>query len=134
MHRFERRLRAIIEAPDGVKRIGQNRLEWALLGLIALACAGLSLLRHQWTGEVSRAERTRLRSALNDQAGRLVRAFDDELRQNCRALLPEAAEIREEGVREAHTSRYRQWASSHVSSHKLFRALNGRELPTGRVS
>lgn len=96
-----------------MKRIGQNRLEWALLGLIALACAGLSLLQYQWTGEVSRAERARLRAALNDQAGRLIRAFDDELRENCRALLPDATEIREEGAREAHTSRYRQWAASH---------------------
>ncbi len=72
-----------------MKRIGQNRLEWALLGLIALACAGLSFLQYQWTGELSRAERTRLRAALNDQAGRLIRAFDDELRENCRALLPD---------------------------------------------
>ncbi len=96
-----------------MKRIGQNRLEWALLGLIALACAGLSFLQYQWTGELSRAERTRLRAALDDQAGRLIRAFDDELRENCRSLLPDATEIREEGAREAHTSRYRQWASSH---------------------
>ena len=96
-----------------MKGIGQNRLELALLGLIAVVCLGLSILQHRWTGEVSRAERARLRSGLEDQAGRLTRAFDDELRESCRALIPDATDIREQGVLEAHRSRYERWASSH---------------------
>jgi signal transduction histidine kinase len=96
-----------------VKRIRQNRLEWALLGLIAFVCLGLSILQYRWTGEFSRAERARLRSGLTEQAGRLTRAFDEELRQSCRALLPGSTEIRDEGILQAHRSRYEQWASSH---------------------
>jgi len=99
-----------------MKQIGQNRLELALLGLIAVACTGLSLLQYRWTGEVSRAEQTRLRSGLNEQVSRLVRTFDDEVRENCRSLLPAAAEIRDKGIAEAHRSRHEQWVSSHEKS------------------
>jgi signal transduction histidine kinase len=95
-----------------VKRIRQNRLEWALLGLIAVVCAGLSILQYRWTSEVGRAERARLSSGLNEQAGRLARAFEDELRESCRAMVPDATDIREEGTLQAHRSRYQQWASS----------------------
>ena len=96
-----------------MKLLGQNRLELALLGLIAIVCAGLSILQYRWTGEVSRAERVQLRSGLNDQVLRLARAFDEEIRENCRVLLPDGAQLREAGVRQAHLSRYRAWASSH---------------------
>ncbi|MDQ6758769.1 MAG: hypothetical protein M3Z32_02745, partial [Acidobacteriota bacterium] len=99
-----------------MKRIRQNRLEWALVGLIALACAGLSILQYRWTGEVSRAERDRLRSGLNEQAGRLAQAFDDELRESCRAVIPAAADLRDKGIPEAHRSRYQGWAASHDAS------------------
>lgn len=69
------------------------------MGLIALLCAGLSILQYRWTGDVSRAERARLGSGLSQQAGRLAQAFDEELRENCRTLLPEVPEIREDFVR-----------------------------------
>ena len=96
-----------------MKGMGQNRLELALLGLIAVVCAGLSLLQYRWTGDVSRAERSRLRSGLNEQVTRLTRAFDEEIRENCRALLPDSKEIRAAGIQEAHRIRYQQWTSSH---------------------
>ena len=53
------------EHPSAVKHLHQNRLEWALLGVIAIVCAVLSFLQYRWTGEVSRAERARLRSGLD---------------------------------------------------------------------
>ena len=89
---------------SAVKRIGQNRLELALLGLIAVVCAGLSILQYRWTGELSRAERARLRSGLDEQVGHLARAFDDEIRESCAALVPDEAEIRGKGIQEAHRS------------------------------
>lgn len=86
------------------------------MGLIAVLCAGLSIFSTEWTGEFSRAERARLSSGLNEQAGRLARAFDDELNQSFRALVPDRTEIRAEGMLEAHRSRYEQWASAHDAS------------------
>ena len=75
-------MRATIETPVAMRGIRQNRLEWAMVGLIAAVCAALSILQYRWTGEVSRAERARLSSGLNEQMGRLARAFDDELRES----------------------------------------------------
>ncbi len=96
-----------------MRRLGQNRLEWALLGLITVVCAALSILQYFWTGEVSRAERARLGSALNEQVIGLTRSFDDGLRENCVSLIPSATEIHDSGVVQAHRSRYQQWALSH---------------------
>jgi hypothetical protein len=99
-----------------VKRIGQARIEWALLGVIAVVCAVLSFLQYRWTGELSRAEPALLRAGLNEQLPRLARAFNEELRDNCTLLLPGAKEIREQGAAEAHRIRYQQWASAHERS------------------
>jgi signal transduction histidine kinase len=96
-----------------VKRIGQTRIEWALLGIIAVVCTVLSFLQYRWTGELTRAEPALLRAGLNDQIRRLGQTFTEEIRDSCTALLPDAAEIREHGSAEAHRIRYEQWASSH---------------------
>jgi len=112
---------AIIEDRSKVKRFGQTRIEWALLGVIAAACAVLSFLQYRWTGEMSRAEPTFLRTALNEQVRRLVQAFNEEIRESCTLLVPNAREIREQGTREAHKARFDQWAPSHDRS--LFRQI-----------
>src|SRR5262249_48662790 len=95
-----------------MKRIGQNRIEWALLALIAVVCTVLSALQYRWTGELSRAEPALLRNGLNEQVRRLVQTFDEEIRESCMILLPSAAEIHARGAAEAHKARYDQWASS----------------------
>jgi len=69
-----------------VRRLGQNRIEWALLGVIALVCDVLSFLQYRWTGELSRA-------GLNEQLQRLSQTFNHDLRENCTMLLPDAKEI-----------------------------------------
>jgi signal transduction histidine kinase len=104
------------ECPHPVKLANQTRIEWALLGVVAVVCAGLSVLQYRWTGEISRAERVRLRSGLDEQVQRLVRAFEDEIRDSCTALLPAAEELATAGRAEAHRGRYRNWASSHDPS------------------
>jgi signal transduction histidine kinase len=96
-----------------VKTIPQRRLEFGLLAVLAIVCTTMSILQYQWMGELSRAERARLRSGLNEQVLRLVRAFDEGISDSCTALLPNAAEVREEGFEKAHTSRYQEWAASH---------------------
>ena len=99
-----------------MKRIGQTRIEWALLGVIAVVCAVLSFLQYRWTGELGRAEPALLRAGLNERLPRLVQAFNDEVRESCTLLLPDAKEVRERGTAEAHKARYGQWASSHNRS------------------
>lgn len=99
-----------------MKRIGQIRIEWALLAFIAMVCAVLSFLQYRWTGELSRAEPALLRAGLNEQLRRLAQVFDNDIRESCRALLPEGNELRELGTAEAHRVRYTQWASSHDPS------------------
>ena len=96
-----------------MKRIAPAAVEWALLGIIALVCAVLSILQYRWTGELSRAEPVFLRAGLNDQVRRLTQAFNEEIRENCVSLLPEASEILERGTLEAHRLRYEHWATSH---------------------
>ena len=99
-----------------VKRIGQTRIEWALLAVIALVCAVLSFLQYRWTGELGRAEPALLRAGLNEQLRRLTEAFNNDIRETCTALLPDVKEMRELGTREAHRIRYTQWAPSHDRS------------------
>ncbi len=99
-----------------MKRIGQTRIEWILLAVIALVCVILSFLQYRWTGELSRAEPALLRSGLNEQLRRLTQAFNNDIRETCTALLPDAREIRELGIGEAHRIRYTRWASSHDRS------------------
>jgi signal transduction histidine kinase len=96
-----------------VTRINQIRLEWALLGGIVLVCAGLSALQYRWTGEVSRAERARLLSGLNEQVVRLARDFHEEIRESLSALRPTPAELRAAGAPAAHQARFEQWAVAH---------------------
>ncbi len=93
--------------------MSQSRVEPALLGLIAVVCAVLSILQYRWTGEVSHAELARLRAGLDEQVPRLALAFNNDISESCRALLPDSTEIRDEGMQQAHRSRYREWASSH---------------------
>jgi signal transduction histidine kinase len=83
------------------------------LVIIAGVCTVLSILQYKWMGELSRAERARLRSGLNEQASLLAQAFDDEIRKTCSALLPHGAELRNGGLIGALTSRYQEWAASH---------------------
>lgn len=99
-----------------MKRIGQIRIEWALLAVIALLCAVLSFLQYRWTGELSRAEPVLLRAGLNEQLRRLAQAFNNDIREGCTTLLPDVQEIRDPGTGEAHRIRYSQWASSHDRS------------------
>lgn len=94
-------------------RFGQTRLEWALFGVIAIVCAVLSFLQYRWTGELNRAERVRLRAGVDEQVRRLVRAFDDEIREPVTNLVPTPADLRTAGSDEAHRVRYQRWFPSH---------------------
>ena len=87
-------------------------IEWGLVIFLLVLCGILTVLQYHWTGEVSRAEVKRLRSALSEQAQSLVRDFDSELAESCRALLPDGAELTTQGREAAHVARLRQWKSA----------------------
>jgi hypothetical protein len=57
-----------------------------------------------------------LRAGLNEHLRRLTDAFNTEIRESCRMLLPDAKELREMGIGEAHRPLYLQWTSSRDTS------------------
>jgi signal transduction histidine kinase len=114
-----------------VKRFGQTRIEWALLAIIAAVCGVLSFLQYRWTGELSRAEPALLRAGLNEQLRRLARAFNNDLREACTTLLPDAKEIGELGILKAHETQYAQWVASHDRS--LFTRIGIAAHPQGKL-
>lgn len=97
-------------------RIGQTRLEWILLAVIAAVCAGLSLLQYRWTGELRQAETVTVRAGLEERARGLARTFDEEIRESVNSLLPTADELRQQGLAASHKGRYERWMTSHERS------------------
>jgi signal transduction histidine kinase len=93
-------------------RSQQPFIEWGLVMFLFVLCGMLTLLQYHWTGEVSRAEVTRLRGALSEQAQSLVREFDSELAESCRALLPGLSELDTRGREAAHVARLRDWKAA----------------------
>jgi signal transduction histidine kinase len=99
----------------------QNRIEWAFLASMIALCAILTALQYRWTGELARAEMTRLRANLSAPAEQMVRAFDAELGASCAQLLPTAAEVDASGREAAHADRVRQWQAG--NPRPLFRRV-----------
>src|SRR3954447_5513797 len=97
-------------AATAVKRKRQNRMQWALLALNAVVCAALASLQYRWTGELSRAEPAFLRAGLNEQVRRLAQTFNEDIRESCTLLQPDANQIRSRGLAAAHRVQYEQWA------------------------
>lgn len=91
----------------------QTRREWMLLGCIAIACIILSILQYFWTGELTRAQPAFMRAQLNGRLGSFAQAFNLEVRDNCRALTPDADEIARLGVLDASRQRYLLWNANH---------------------
>ncbi|MEA3210590.1 MAG: hypothetical protein QOE70_3647 [Chthoniobacter sp.] len=89
-----------------------NYIEWGFVVLMVVLCATLTALQYRWTGEVARAEMTRLGGNLRDQAQLLGRAFDSEFTESCMDLLPTASELNELGREAAHVARFRKWAAT----------------------
>ncbi len=103
----------IIETSTTVRYVGKTRFEWALLALIAAVCAILSFLQYSWTGELSKAEPALLRAGLNQQLRLLSQRLNNDIREDCTSLMPDAPEIRGRDRTAVVRSRYGQWRSSH---------------------
>jgi signal transduction histidine kinase len=97
-------------------------LSWLFLGTLLVLCAVLGVLQYRWIGEVSIAERDRLRGSLQASLYRLSQDFNSELTTACAALLPGGPPPEEEVKEEDYAARYAQWkeASRHA---RLFRQV-----------
>jgi len=93
-------------------RSRQPFIEWGLVLFLLVVCGMLTVLQYHWTGQVSRAEVTRLREALSEQAQTLVRHFDSEFVESCRALVPGVSELDTQGLEATHIARLREWKSA----------------------
>jgi signal transduction histidine kinase len=102
--------------------------EWGFVGLMFCMCVVLSALQYKWTGQISSAETARLRATLGEGLQTLCRAFDSELTQSCRALVPSSSEIADEGHDAAHMDRFQAWAKK---AKPIFRRI-GVAIPTNR--
>ena len=93
-------------------RSQQPFVEWGLVIFLFVLCGILTVLQYRWTGEISRAEVTRLRGTLSEQAQSLVREFESELAESCRALLPGLSELSAQGREATHVARLREWKAT----------------------
>ena len=87
----------------------QTLIEEGFIAALLLICISLTLLQYHWTSQVSVATTDRVRNGFTEQVRQLGRAFDDELTNDCNALLP-GGEPLNDGNREAvHVARLRRW-------------------------
>jgi len=116
-----------------------SRIRWDrfLLPALSALCLALALLQYRWLGELSRAESLRLKSSLHEQVQTIGRAFDLELNQICRELMPTSAILDEQGFTAAHVRLANQWNLGEKSKHIFsriaivtpkYRSLNLAEL------
>ena len=66
----------------------RSLLSWLTVGMLLLLCTVLGGLQYQWVGELSLAERHRLKSGLQSSLNRLSQDFNGEISAACAAVLP----------------------------------------------
>ncbi len=66
---------------------------WLFLGSLLLLCGALGFLQYRWIGEVSRAERDRLRVSLEESLSRLSQDFNLEIATEVRSILPPESQL-----------------------------------------
>lgn len=86
--------------------------DWLLGGFMFVLCAGLTVLQYRWTGEIARAEMTRLRGNLAEQAQAFAHEFDAELSAACSQLTPDRADFESQSPEAAHLARLKEWQAT----------------------
>lgn len=99
------------------------------MGTLLVLCAVLGGLQYHWVGELSLAERHRLKSGLQASLNRLSRDFNSEISGACAALVPMSQSVSQPPPEEAYTARYLQLRES-SQSEPFFRAV-ARAVPHG---
>jgi signal transduction histidine kinase len=88
-------------------------LAWSAVGLLAVLCGVLALLQYRWIGEITDAERSRLREALQSRLNVLARNLNDEVATAAIGLVPHDAAIQQLGRERAYSAQYLEWRNSH---------------------
>jgi len=99
----------------------QALLWWAFVGAMFALAAVLGVLQYRWIGEVSQAERQRLRAVLQSSLARLSQDFNAEITAACSALLPDAA-AGDRDREKIYGARVAQWRES-TRHDRLFRRI-----------
>src|SRR4051812_41646737 len=79
----------------------------ALLGLIVL----LATLQYSWLGQISDAERQRMRASIETRAAEFAKDFDQEITRAYLLFQPDAAH-REDDEAKRLTERYERWQAT----------------------
>jgi signal transduction histidine kinase len=92
-------------------------LSWLYVAALFVLCGILGILQYRWIGEVSVAERERLRGSLQASLHRLSRDLNSEISADCNALLPDVSEPGAPVPEAQVAARYKQWkrTSRHAS-------------------
>lgn len=97
-------------------------LSWASVGLMALVACVLAVLQYRWIGEVSVAERDRMRDALQTALTRFSQDFNTELANAISLLRPPSQQIEELGRETAYLNGFARLQESGRQA-KLFRRI-----------
>lgn len=86
---------------------------WASAGLLAVLCAVLAIVQSRWIGELSLAERDRLREELQAGLNRLSTDLNGQISNACATLMPPASQLETAEPQVAYATQYRRWKESH---------------------
>ncbi|HSW48852.1 MAG TPA: hypothetical protein VLH09_01695, partial [Bryobacteraceae bacterium] len=116
-----------------MKRIErQGMLSWLFLGALLSLCGVLGFLQYRWIGEVSRAERDRLRASLQASLQRLSQDFSQEIASEIRALMIAEPMTESSQTEAAIAGRYAQWRGA-TRRAGIFRRIAVAETRDGAV-
>jgi len=87
-------------------------LSWLSVGALLVLCGVLGVFQYRWIGEVSVAERERLRASLQASLNRLSQDFNAEITTACAALWPGSPAPDEEVREKDYARRYLLWKSA----------------------
>ncbi len=107
---------------DNDKNRRYARLSWVFVGVLVLLLAALGILQYRWIGEVSVAERQRLRTSLQASLHRLSQDFNAELSAAVSGLIPYPTQFEEMERLDAYAAAYQQWKGSSPHT-RLFRRM-----------
>ncbi|HEY5908828.1 MAG TPA: hypothetical protein VIZ31_12355, partial [Vicinamibacteria bacterium] len=79
-----------------------------VVAFVSLLLTGLAFLQYRWTGELSEAERGRMRASLNERATRMARELDREITRAFVGLSVDTEMLRS-GDHSAFAERYDRW-------------------------
>ena len=91
------------------KNKARTLLSWLVVGALFVLCGVLGVLQYRWTGEVSLAERERLRGILQASLSRFSQDFNSEIAAACRELLPSDPPADAQSAEKAIAARWPEW-------------------------